>query len=740
MAGNTQPDYDGFIASKTAPAATHGRDVARSEIHGTLYDFQRDIVAWALRRGRAAIFADCGLGKTLMQLEWARHVPGDVLILAPLAVAEQTVREAEMIGLQVGHVRDGAEVSPGVSVTNYHRIHRFDLSRFDGVVLDESSILKSFDGKTRTALIDGFAHTRYRLACTATPSPNDYAELGNHSEFLGVMNYSHMLATFFVHDSSDVHVYRLRGHARNSFWDWIASWAAVLRTPTDLGYDGSLFELPSLNVHRSIVDAGTVGAEEDTLFEMRATTMQERRTARRTSIVERCELAASIANADPTEPFVLWCGLNAESELLTRLVEGAVEVRGSMTIDQKESALADFSAGRARAIVTKPSIAGHGLNWQHCRRSIFVGLSDSWEDWYQAVRRVWRFGQKRDVDVHVVTAAIEGNVVANINRKERDAAQLFENLVRRTAATVAVNLSENVGDTPMEYDETVITDPAGMWDMVHGDCLEALRREPDDHIRLSVFSPPFADLYVYSDAARDMGNCSSVDEFVEHMGFMVNELLRATLPGRMACVHCMNLPSTNVRDGVIGLKDFRGDLIRLFQGAGWVYHSEVVIWKDPVTAMQRTKSIGLLYKQLRKNSGMSRQGIPDTVLTFRKPGENPDPITHTHESFPLDQWQEWASPVWTDINQGRVLPFRAVRHDDDERHLCPLQLDVIERLVRLWSNPGDLVYSPFAGVGSEGYIALREGRRFSGVELKKAYADQAVANLREALSQLSLAV
>lgn len=270
------------------------------------------------------------------------------------------------------------------------------------------------------------------------------------------------------------------------------------------------------------------------------------------------------------------------------------------------------------------------------------------------------------------------------------------------------------------------------WEMVLGDCVEIVGKMADESVDFSVFSPPFASLYVYSDDPRDMGNCLDSREFMEHFRFLTRELARVLVPGRLVSMHCMLLPTSKARDGYIGLYDFRGDLVRAMEAEGFIYHSEVVVWKDPVTAMQRTKALGLLHKQIRKDSAMSRQGIPDYVVTMRKPGENPKPIAHSKEEFPVSLWQRWASPIWTDIKPNDTLQHRSAREDEDERHICPLQLEVIRRCLALWSNAGDLVLSPFAGIGSEGFESVRCGRRFVGVELKPSYFDQACANLASA--------
>jgi len=269
--------------------------------------------------------------------------------------------------------------------------------------------------------------------------------------------------------------------------------------------------------------------------------------------------------------------------------------------------------------------------------------------------------------------------------------------------------------------------------LINGDCVDSLKGLPAKSIDYSIFSPPFASLYTYSNSPRDMGNCKTNEEFFEHFGFLVSELLRVMKPGRNVSFHCMQFPASKERDGYIGLKDFRGEMIRSFQSAGFIYHSEVVIWKDPVTQMQRTKALGLLHKSVRENAAMCRQGLPDYLITMRAPGAQPDRVTHTHESYPVSRWQQVASPVWMDINPSDTLQYMSAREHDDERHICPLQLEVIRRGVELWTNPGDVVLSPFAGIGSEGHVAIKSGRRFVGVELKQSYYRQAVENLRTAL-------
>ena len=718
--------YDAFLRAKVATAVASGLDREPADLHGPLFPFQRDITLWALKLGRSCVFADCGLGKTIMQLEWAHQVAdsvGQVLILTPLAVANQTEREAQRFGYdaRVCASMDDAKRSR-ICITNYEKLDRFDADSFDGVVLDESSILKSYTGKYRNALIQRFAQHRFKLACTATPAPNDVMELGNHAEFVGAMSRTEMLAMFFTHDGGETQKWRLKNHGRTKFWEWVSTWATVITKPSDMGYSDEGFTLPALNYTTHNVESEH--KREGLLFEVGSPSMTERRDARRASIEARCEAAAQMANAD-TDQWVIWCDLNAESSKLADMIPDAVEVRGSDGDDHKRDAMTGFADGSVRVLVTKPKIAGFGMNWQNCHQMAFVGLSDSYEALYQSTRRCWRFGQKHDVRAHIITSTAEGAVLENVQRKEREHHEM------------QLRLAELVGFAGQSHKRggnggSVKAESGNGWTLYNGDCIEVVGGLDDASIDYTVFSPPFSSLYTYSDSDRDMGNSRDDEEFYAHFGFLAPELYRVTAPGRLLSFHCMTLPTSKVRDGVIGLKDFRGDMIRIFQAAGWVYHSEVCIWKDPVTAMQRTKALGLLHKTIRKDSAMSRQGLPDYVVTMRKPGENRKPIAHPNNEFPVSLWQRWASPVWTDINPNETLQYMSAREDDDERHICPLQLEVIRRCLGLWTAPGDTVLSPFAGIGSEGHEAVRWGRKFIGVELKQSYFDVAVKNLREA--------
>lgn len=436
--------YADFLASKSRVIPDAGRQSDIADL--SLFDHQRALVQWALRRGRCALFADTGLGKTRMELAWAHSLGVDTLILTPLAVAQQMVAEGMDIGVDVNVVREGGDVRPGINVCNYERIHKLDCSRFQAVVLDESSVIKHADTRTFATLTDTFKRTPYRLCATATPAPNDWTELGTHAEFLGICSRVEMLSEFFVHDGGDTQVWRLKGHARREFWKWVAGWGAMVRMPSDLGFDDARYKLPELRFHEHTV--ASLNKTQGMLFALEAATLSDRRDARRESINERIEACVERVNGD-MQPWVVWCDLNAESDALTKAIDGAVEVRGSMTIDEKESALAKFASGDARVIVTKPAISGWGLNWQHCARVAFVGVTDSWEAYYQAVRRCWRFGQSRPVEVHVFASEREGSVVSNLKRKETDAKLMAEQLSAETMNAVR----ESVGMTSRQTNE-----------------------------------------------------------------------------------------------------------------------------------------------------------------------------------------------------------------------------------------------------------------------------------------------
>ena len=442
--------YDEFLETKRETVAPVGFDVPDSAMNRTLFAWQRRIVQWALKRGRAALFEDCGLGKTAQQLEWARHVVahtgGAVLILAPLAVSEQTKREGSKFGIAVNRCESGADVVPcAVNVTNYERLGKFNPSDFAGIVLDESSILKAYDGKTRMEITRFAKDIKYRLCCTATPAPNDIIEICNHAEFLNIMRGKEILALFFRQDGNTTHAWRLKGHARRAFWMWMAEWSIAIRKPSDIGYSDDGYALPPLSIRE---DAVQNEVHDEFLFALEAHSLAERSQSRKDTLEARVARAAELCNGN-ADKWLVWCDLNAEGDALEKAIDGAVQVKGSDAADFKEKALLSFASGTLRVLVSKPSIAGFGMNFQACHNIIFVGLSDSYESFYQAVRRCWRFGQSHAVECHVICADTDGAVVENIKRKERLANELFDETINAMRGLGEV-ASARRGE--MEYD------------------------------------------------------------------------------------------------------------------------------------------------------------------------------------------------------------------------------------------------------------------------------------------------
>jgi helicase-like protein/SNF2 domain-containing protein len=411
-------NYTDFLASKRRRVPPVGRAVDASDVHPRLHDWQREFVVWAVRTGRAALWWDTGLGKTAAQIEWARLSGRRSLIVAPLAVCHQTIEEAAKLDTEIRYVRGGDQArGPGLWITNYEMVDRFDPSGVDAVVLDEASILKNHVGKTRTKLINHFAKVPYRLACTATPAPNDPAELTSQAEFLGVMRRPEMLASYFINDGKE---WRLKHHGRQSMFHWMATWAAALRSPTDIGYPAGRYNLPPLRIRTHLV-------ETQGLYVLRGVT--GRAEMRAATVDDRVARAVELVKAEPDEPWLLWAGRNDEAEFLADAIPGAVNVYGTMAPEEKAELLLAFSRGEIQHLVTKPSIAGFGMNWQHCARTAFVGLSDSWEQYYQCIRRCWRYGQVRPVTAHIVLSDIESEIADNVNRKDREASSMISEMV-----------------------------------------------------------------------------------------------------------------------------------------------------------------------------------------------------------------------------------------------------------------------------------------------------------------------
>lgn len=734
----SQRTYEDLIASKLRPHMASGVKVASEAIHPRLFPFQSAITRWALRMGRAAIFADAGLGKTACQLEWAQqvhlHTGGNVLIYAPLTIAAQTIAEGRLQGVDVTQVRypeEIAEGTPGVFITNYDRYALFMGLAVEGVVLDEGSILKSSDGKTRTALVENYQNTPFRLVATATPAPNDHSELANYSEFLSMKSRVEMLATFFIHES-DGSGWRLKEHGVGDFYRWLASWAVFLRKPSDIGYEDTGYNLPPLHVRERVVQCEA--APEGFLFATgNAHGIKEISSLRRNTLAARVEEAARLVEAEPDKSWILWVDLNGESEALQKRLAALplVCVEGNQSEEEKVAGITAFLERRATVMITKPSVASMGLNLQVCPRQAFVGFGFSYEKYYQAVRRSWRFGQPEEVHAYIVVSESERSIVETVRHKEEEAKIMGDRIIENIGDLNKAALEE--APMPAIPPGFIECRSGADWKIFHGDCVEVLGRAdliPDDSIGFSIQSPPFATLYTYSDNPRDMGNSRDHDEFFQQFQHYSRNLMRVMMPGRIVALHVAQVGSTQATHGRTGLFDFRGPVIDTFLRCGWNYYREVCIDRCPQAVAIRTKQKCLMFTQLKKDRSWSGPAIPDYVLIFKKPGDNPAPICN--EPIDNETWIQWARPIWYNVRETRTLNVAEARSEKDTKHICPLSLDIIQRSLLLWSNEGDRVLSSFAGIGSEGYESILNGRLFTGIELKPEYFETACKNLRRA--------
>lgn len=724
-------NYDDFIKNKFKTSVHRG--IEPINLNPNLYDFQHHIVSAALKKGKYAIFADCGMGKTLMQLAWADAVTKEtglpVLILCPLAVSGQTILEGERFGVDVTRWDNPSSL---IHIANYEQLKNIDATIYSGIVLDESSILKNYTGSTKRKIISTFEKTTFKLACTATPAPNDLNEMGNHSQFLDVMDAADMRMRWFLRDEG-MNDYRLKKHAEQDFYGWIATWASVIRTPSDIGFHETArkYELPDLSFHTHYVDSKSDGTA---LFKDSTVNATSFNAELRNTMEDRINVTLEIVNGSQDQ-FIVWVNHNDESALLHSYLPDSVEVKGSDSPELKEKRFLEFAQGKHRVLITKKKIAQFGLNFQNCHRQVFASLDFSFEGVYQSIRRSHRFGQKKAVKVDIVCARSMRNVASIIEKKQKQYAEMMEKITKMV----------NKQEYRLKVDYDFIEEKNEDYHLMNGDSVELIKNIPDNSIDFSVFSPPFSTLFTYSDNIRDMGNCADDDEFFQQNAFLLEELYRVIKPGRLVAVHTKDIARYKNACGYSGMYDFTGDYHRAMEKAGFKYHSKVTIWIDPVLEMQRTKTQRLLYKQVTSDSTYTGIGMPEYVTIFRKwEGDEKEwePVTNkTKSNFALDTWQKWASPVWSDIQRTNVLNnFKDATEPEDEKHICPLQLDVIERCIALWSNKGETVFSPFMGIGSEGFQAVKMERKFIGIELKPSYYKTAVKNIKSVagVKQLSL--
>jgi DNA modification methylase len=781
-------NYTDLLENKKVKSIPTGFDIPIESLNLLLKDFQKFSVQKALKFGRFGLFQPPGAGKTIQQLEWgtqvAKYTGMPVLLLAPLAVIGQTIEEeAPKFGYEVRELRKGISADDlkecHIWAINYDSLHLYLhlISEFSGVILDESSILKNFTGETKKFLMETFAKTPFKLPCSATPSPNDLNEYGNHSEFLGVLDSQDMRSKWFVRDEG-MNNYRLKGHAKESFYAWLSTWCIMFDHPRDIGFDTPGYDLPPLNyIERQIKTKARAGKMFNDVAVDATSFSRELKMTK----VERLAEVAEIVN-NSTETFCIWVTLDSEAEDLLKLIPGSVNVTGSDKKDIKRQGFSDFSKGKIRVLITKTKLAQYGLNWQHCHNTIFASFNFSFEALYQAIRRFLRFGQLHAVNCWLMTTDTMQNVLQNIQMKEKQ-----HNESIREVSKAINGKTYGLLDT---YQFKEVKTPH-MW-LMKGDSAIELKRLSDNSVDFIIFSPPFKSLFTYSNYIHDLGNNDDDAAFWEQYKFIIQECYRVLKPGRIMACHTKDLGVYKNSSGYTGMDNFsdehtmfiqnclaidlikedikntaqwnamqeladscpnadfgdmwqqisdRGNIIaeelKQHESVGFKLHSKTTIWCDPVLEMQRTKTQRLLYKTLTSNSVLSGYGMAEYMRYFKKwdgtDESNWEPVNHlTKQNIPLDLWQKWASPVWMDIKRTDVLNGKAGTDMGDEKHIANLQLEVIHRPMQMFSNPGDTVLTPFLGTGSEAYVSINNGRFAVGCELKDSYYNEAVKNCNNA--------
>jgi len=536
-----------------------------------------------------------------------------------------------------------------------------------------------------------------------------------------------MRSNYFTTDKELIkgYKYRLKKYAEKEFYSWISEWAVMISKPSDLGFKDEGYSLPSLNyVEKKII---THERENGLLFNSISVSATDFNNELRITKIQRLSEVADIVNKS-NERFIIWIKQNEEGEYLRSIIKDAIEVKGSDNIEYKEDKLLGFANNEFRVLITKTKIAQFGLNYQNCNNQIFASLDFSFESLYQAIRRSHRFGQKKTVNIYLITTDTMQNVINSIQDKESKFIKMQDEM-RIAILSNKINKEIKI--------ENKSTEGEG-YKLILGDCVEEVSKLKDNSIDYSFFSPPFGALYVFSNDPKDMSNVKDNDEFLKHFKFLVKDLLRVIKSGRLVSIHMMQSTTLLGRDGFYSIVDFRGDIIRLFQDCGFHFHAENMIRKDPKTAAIRTKNRQLMWGTTKKDSSIIRPGLADYILTFKKPGENLVPIQN---NIPFDLWCKIAEPVWIEVNEGDTLDYRDARASDDERHITPTQLKPIEWCYNMWCNEGETVLSPFSGVASEGYVALKTNRKYIGIELKESYYDLGKANLKSVVlekNQISL--
>jgi DNA modification methylase len=808
--------YEEFLNEKRIVHKASGFEVLENQISPIAKPHQNASIRYALRKGKAAILHDTGLGKTIDQLEISRLVNErtgkDSLIVMPLNVAYETIDSLNdknhiYSGLDIKAlvVREKSEIVPEIKIyiTNYENLHKFQGVDWGCICFDESSIFKG-DGKFFERAKKMAKNVDYVFCASATPSPNSIEEMGRQAEALGIMTVAEMKATFFVNRqdkkktdltkvidikgknftdiAKDVgkakskkarQGWELRPHAQEKFYQWLASWAMAVKMPSDLGFSDEGYILPKLTITPIFIDAGYVPPDQLAFTGLGG--VSDRSQVRKLTLEPKCEMAVELIG-DSEDQWVVWCGLNPEANLMKKLLgDKAINVQGSDKLEKKIEGLRSFASGDTQILVTKTKICGHGSNFQNCHKVIFVGLSDSWESFYQAIKRFHRFKQENDVEVYVILAEEEREIWENVQRKGKEAEMMTIKLIENASEYQKKELDMKADEKAIYTEDEIKTD---LYWLMLGDATEKLKKLTSSSVGLSIYSPPFEDLFVYSNSERDLGNSATKEDFYKHYGYIVDEIFRVTMPGRKTVVHVSDIHARKNKDGFLGVIPFSDRVVKLYEDHGWFYQGRIPIAKNPQAAAIRLKAHELMFATMKRDASRLMPVQPDYLLVFTKPGKNPEPILPIENAeMNEDTWIEWAGntwldglfdrletagnraeieqaakeitrdivkhylqgqPIWNDIKETEVLKHKgkggAKVDENDTKHICPLQLEPVERAIKLWSNPGDTVLTPFMGSGTEPYQAVKFGRYGVGIELKPEYFyDLAVPNVEEAV-------
>lgn len=742
------------------------------ETENHLFDYQRFIVKTALKKMRYAVFADCGLGKTAIFLSWARHLgkhtTKKILIVSPLSVIKQTISEEEKFygesTIENLHKKSLSEwlcddSRSRIGIINYDAFHETkDINnRLFGIILDESSILKNATGATSTALINTFRGVPYKLCCTATPAPNDREEYASHSTFLGYTRSNReFLAKYFVNRENG---WDIKPHSLQHFYRELSEWSIFLRSPDAYGFDSNVKDIPEPTIdvipiawtdqQRKLFKTNAFSGHPDELLAKKHYFLRLSKGIHyenaKTAYVEneKINVIKKLIFEHPKEKVIVWCIYNEEEKMLHDMLYAAgiktVVISGDSDEEQRYEKLKEYQNNpELNVLITKSKILGFGINLQQSSVHIFSGMSDSYEQFYQAIRRSYRYGQKRQLHVYIPVTDAEQTILDNVLSKKN----LIEIDAKNQEGCFISNLKDdvarykNVGGNPKMTKMVQQTDryEDDNCTLIRDDSIVALESIKDNSVDLSVFSPPFASLFTYSGEIQDMGNNrDSMDEFKLHYEFFLNRLFRVTKPGRIVCCHLSQLATFKSLEGFVGTKDFRGDIIDLFEKAGFIFFGEWCIKKNPQMQAIKEKVRSLSFAQLERNRLGSRAGFNDYIVVFKKPGETSDTVD-SKDGPTREEWINWACGVWGDINESDTLNTRSAKSEDDVKHICPLNMEVVRRCIRMYSNKGDTILDPFNGIGTTIVTAISLGRKGIGIELKQEYFDESVHNVKRCKS------